>query len=67
LQPGDDSNADSHVFSGQQRYVHSRPRLDNHVRRPIICGTGRFLGRSGVAVVTPKGEAWFRVDIYLVD
>lgn len=56
---------DSLIFKGLHAYAHHAPRLDNQVSRPIIGGTGRFLGRSGVAIVTPEGEAWFRVDIYL--
>lgn len=60
-----DDSDDSIIFMGLHAYAHGAPRLDNQVSRPIIGGTGRFLGQSGVAVVTPEGEAWFRVDIYL--
>jgi hypothetical protein len=33
----------------------------------VIAGSGRFLGRPGVAVVTPEGDDWFRVDVFLLD
>ena len=56
---------DSIIFSGLHAYDHHAPRLDNIVTRPVIGGTGRFLARSGVATVSPEGDAWFKVQIYL--
>ena len=56
---------DSIIFSGLHAYGHHAGRLDNTVRRPVVGGTGRFLGRAGVAVVIPQGDAWFKVEIYL--
>jgi hypothetical protein len=58
---------DSIIFTGLHAYGHDAPRLDNTVTRPVVGGTGRFLGRAGVAAVIPEGEAWFRVEIYLAD
>ncbi|MEC7582887.1 MAG: hypothetical protein VYE77_01100 [Planctomycetota bacterium] len=46
-------------------YAHHAPRLDNEVTRAIIGGTGRFLGRAGIAKVIHDGDAWFRVESYL--
>jgi hypothetical protein len=60
-----DGTDDSVIFSGLHAYGHDAPRLDNSVTRPIIGGTGRFLSRPGLAIVTPEGDAWFRVEIYL--
>ncbi len=60
-----DGTDDSIIFTGLHAYGHDAPRLDNTVTRPIVGGTGRFLGRPGIAIVTPEGEAWFRVEIYL--
>ena len=62
-----DGTDDSIIFTGLHAYGHDAPRLDNTVTRPVVGGTGRFLGRAGVAAVIPEGEAWFRVEIYLAD
>ena len=56
---------DSLIFSGLHAYAHHVPRLDNTVTRTVVGGTGRFLGRPGIATVTPEGDAWFKVQIYL--
>jgi len=60
-----DETGDSLIFKGLHAYAHHAPRLDNDVTRAIIGGTGRFLGRSGIAKVIHDGDAWFRVEIYL--
>ena len=53
--------------SGLHDYANTDGPLINACRRPIIGGTGWFLGRAGVARVAPLGDDWFRVDLYLVD
>ena len=60
-----DKTGDTLLFKGLHPYAHGSARLDNHVTRAIIGGTGRFLGRSGIASVIPVADAWFRVEIYL--
>ncbi|MAD20165.1 MAG: hypothetical protein CMJ52_08250 [Planctomycetaceae bacterium] len=58
---------DQLVWSGLHDYASEGGRLINEARRPVIGGAGRFLDRPGVAVVTPEGGNWFRVDLYLLD
>ena len=61
-----DSN-DKVVWTGLHDYCHDQGGLINEARRPIIGGSGRFVGARGEGVVTPVGDDWFRVDLYLVD
>lgn len=58
---------DEICWSGLHDYVHDGGQMINTARRPITGGMGRFLGRDGVADVTPLGDDWFRVDLYLTD
>lgn len=56
---------DSIIFTGVHAYSHDQSSLDGQVTRPIVGGTGRFLGQDGIATVTSEGDDWFRVEIYL--
>ena len=58
---------DQLVWSGLHDYANEGGELINTCQRPIIGGTGRFLGRPGVAVVIPEGNDWFRIDLFLLD
>lgn len=59
-----DSN-DEVIWSGLHDYGHEEGTLINTAERPIIGGSGRFLGHDGVSVVTPLGDDWFKVDLHL--
>lgn len=59
-----DSN-DELVWTGLHDYGHDDGRLINVADRPISGGTGRFLGSHGRSVVTPLGDKWFQVDLYI--
>ena len=56
---------DSIIFTGVHAYSHDQSSLDGQVTRPIVGGTGKFLGQHGIATVTSEGDDWFRVEIYL--
>ena len=56
---------DSIIFTGVHAYSHDESSLDGQVTRPIVGGTGKFLGQDGIATVTSEGDNWFRVEIYL--
>ena len=58
---------DDIVWSGIHDYVDSEGPLINTARRPITGGSGRFVGARGESVVTPLGEDWFKVEIFLED
>ena len=58
---------DQLIWSGLHDYANESGQLINTCRRPVIAGSGRFLGRPGVAAVTPEGDDWFRVDLFLLD
>ncbi|MCP4794649.1 MAG: hypothetical protein GY885_00650 [Phycisphaeraceae bacterium] len=58
---------DQIIVCGLHDYANEGGRLINACRRPVIGGTGRFLDRPGVAAVTPEGDDWFRVDLFLLD
>lgn len=58
---------DSIVFGGLYRNDEGTAQPTIQVRRPVLGGSGQFLGRDGECVVTPEGDNWFRVDFYLLD
>ncbi|MBQ72414.1 MAG: hypothetical protein CMJ67_05855 [Planctomycetaceae bacterium] len=58
---------DDIVWSGIHDYVHDQGQLINIAKRPITGGSGRFRDARGEGVVTPLGDDWFKVEIFLKD